>query len=139
MLDSVQKLLADGVSATSVNTYLRGLKAYVRWLHAEGHVKEIFQVQFLKTEQKILATLIPEQIRAFFNCKPKGINQTRTHAAALLMLDCGLRISEVLGLHYEHCDFDNLVLKVRGKGNRKSAFIEAGCGIYDNLLNDSAE
>jgi integrase len=31
------------------------------------------------------------------------------------MLDCGLRISEVLGLQFEHCDFDNLVLKVKCK------------------------
>jgi len=50
--------------------------------------------------------------------RPKGINQARTHAAALLMLDCGLRISEVLGLMYENCDFENLVVKVRGKGGK---------------------
>lgn len=42
MLDTVQKLLASGVSPTSVNTYLRGFKAYIRWLHEEGLLKEIF-------------------------------------------------------------------------------------------------
>lgn len=41
MLDSVQKLLADGVSATSVITYLRGLKAYIRWLHAEARERNL--------------------------------------------------------------------------------------------------
>jgi hypothetical protein len=62
MLDCVTKLLADGVSPTSVNTYLRGLKAYVRWLHEEGELKEIFKVQFLKIEEKVLATFTPEQV-----------------------------------------------------------------------------
>ena len=32
MLSSIQILLADGVSAGSVNTYLRGFRAYVNWL-----------------------------------------------------------------------------------------------------------
>jgi hypothetical protein len=35
MLECVQKLRTEGVSATSINTYLRGFKAYIRWLHAE--------------------------------------------------------------------------------------------------------
>jgi site-specific recombinase XerC len=39
-----------------------------------------------------------------------------TAESALLMLDCGLRISEVLGLPYENCDFDNLVEEGKGKG-----------------------
>ena len=57
MLDCIERLRADGVSATSVNTYLRGLKAYVRWLNQEGHLKDLFKVQFLRTEAKVLTTL----------------------------------------------------------------------------------
>jgi site-specific recombinase XerD len=118
MLDCIQGMLARHVSPTSVNTYLRGPKAYTRWLHQEGELKEPLKVQFLKTESKVLATLSPEHIRGLLVFRPKGINQTRTHAAALLMLDCGLRISEVLGLQYDNCDFDNLAVKVRGKGGK---------------------
>src|SRR5581483_9542178 len=118
MLDCIQGLLATGVSPTSVNTYLRGLKAYVRWLHQEGHLQDAFKVQFLKTESKVLATFSPEQIKALVAFKPKGLNQIRTHVASLLILDCGLRISELLGLRYEQCDFDNLVIRVKGKGNK---------------------
>jgi site-specific recombinase XerD len=65
MLDCIQRLLASGVSSTSVNRYLRGFKAYVRWLQREGHlddVFDVFKVQFLRTESKILATLAPEQM-----------------------------------------------------------------------------
>jgi hypothetical protein len=56
-----------------VNTYLRGLKAYIRWLLAEGQVKDVFKVQFLKTERKILATLTPEQVRIRWNCRSAAV------------------------------------------------------------------
>jgi site-specific recombinase XerD len=118
MMDRIQTLLADGVSPTSVNTYLRGLKAYCRWLQAEGYLQEPLIVQPLKTQSKVIATLTPEQIRTLIAFKPKGINQTRTHTAALLILDGGYRISELLTLPFEHCDFENLVVKVRGKGGK---------------------
>ena len=36
MLACVQKPLADGVSPISVNSYLRGFRAYVNWLHQGG-------------------------------------------------------------------------------------------------------
>jgi site-specific recombinase XerD len=72
----------------------------------------------LKEEQKILATLNPEQVKRVLEFKPRGVNQIRTHAAATLILDGGYRISEVLELVFDNCDFDNLVMKVRGKGNK---------------------
>jgi len=46
------------------------------------------------------------------------VNQTRTHTAALLILDGGYRVSEVLGLNHESADLDNLVVKVKGKGGK---------------------
>jgi site-specific recombinase XerD len=118
MMGCIEKLLGDGVSAISVNTYLRGLKAYCRWLHAEGHLPELFKITFLKTETKILTVLSQAQIDKLLAYKPVGATATRTHVAALLMLDCGLRISEVTGLRYDRVNWDQLVLEVRGKGNK---------------------
>lgn len=76
------------------------------------------KVGYLKGEEKILATLNPDQIKRITIFKPKGKNQVRSHTAALLILDGGYRISEVLELIFERCDFDNLVVKVQGKGNK---------------------
>jgi integrase/recombinase XerD len=118
MLDCIQKLLADGVSPTSCNTYLRGFKAYTLWLKGENHLKEVFKVQFLKTEQKILATFSPQQVQRLVHWKPIGRNQARAHIIALTALDSGLRISELLGLSREKVDFENLVLRVKGKGDK---------------------
>jgi site-specific recombinase XerD len=38
---------------------------------------------------------------------------------AMLLLDCGLRISEALGLERENVDLDNLALRVMGKGSKE--------------------
>jgi integrase/recombinase XerD len=105
-------LRTRGIAATSVNSWLRCVNAFLKWSQAG------FKIPKLKEEQKILATLNPEQMGRLIAFKPKGINQARTHTAALLMLDGGYRISELLGLPFEGCDFDNLVVKVRGKGNK---------------------
>jgi integrase len=85
------EVLTDGVSPIGVNTYLRGLKAYARWPHAEGYLKQPLAVQFLKTERKILATFSMEQVRRLVTYRPKGRNFTTAHMAILVMLDCGLR------------------------------------------------
>src|ERR1035437_10306723 len=102
MLNCIQKLLADGTSPISVNTYLRGFKAYCRWLNEEQSLKEVFKVQFLKTEQKVLATLSDNHIKTLINFRSIGVNLHRAHLAALTILDTGLRVSELLGRSEEH-------------------------------------
>ena len=53
-----------------------------------------YQGRVLEGGAEILATFTPDQIKRLIAFKPKRTNQTRTHAAALLILDGGYRISE---------------------------------------------
>jgi hypothetical protein len=69
--------------------YICAMNAYWRWAGTGS------KVAYLKEEQKVLATLTPEQIRQLASFKPKGMT-----------------------LPFDHCDFDNLVVKVRGKGGK---------------------
>jgi integrase/recombinase XerD len=108
----IVKLRETGVSPISINTYICAMNAYWKWAGTG------LKVEYLKEEEKIIATLKPDQMLRVIQFKPKGKNQTRAHTAALLILDGGYRISEVLGLPYENVDLDNLVVKVRGKGNK---------------------
>jgi site-specific recombinase XerD len=113
----IAELRDRGVSAVSVNTYLRCINAYFLWLHQEQGVDRI-KISRLKEEQKILATLNRDQVTTLVNFKPMGRNLKRAHTLTLLLLDTGLRVSEALGLAWEHVDLDNLVLKVVGKGGK---------------------
>ena len=115
----IAELRQRGVSATSVNTYLRTLNAYFRWMHTEGHTKALIRLPPLKEEVKVLATLRPEHVQRLVQLKPKGPWEQRIHTVAMLLLDSGMRIDEALSLRREDVDLDNLLVKLHGKGQRE--------------------
>lgn len=117
--DRIVKLRGAGVSAISVNTYLRAINAFLRWLHIEGYAQELIRIPKLKEEQKILATLTPEQVQRIVGFRPRGMFQQRIYTLTCLLLDTGLRIDEVLSLTRGDVDLDNMLLRVRGKGAKE--------------------
>ena len=42
--DRIARLRTTGVSAISVNTYLRTINAFFRWAHTEGHSPELIRI-----------------------------------------------------------------------------------------------
>jgi site-specific recombinase XerD len=118
IVSRIAELSQRGVSPVSVNTYLRCINAYFRWLHTEREEK-LVRIPRLKEEQKILVTFKREQVARVMSAKPAGINDTRAKMAALTALDTGLRIQELLNLRRTDVDLDNLVLRVHGKGNKQ--------------------
>jgi len=112
------ELRTRGVSAISVNTYLRCINAYLRWLHIE-HGQDQLKIPRLKEEQKILNTFSQQHIDRLLGWKPRRTSEQRVHALVCLLLDTGLRIAEALALTREDVDFDNLVIRVRvAKGGK---------------------
>ena len=116
-MQRICELRARGCKPVSINTWLRGLKAYLLWRKEQGH--EVFKVQFLKTEQKVLATLTNESIERILKFPlSKSTNLRRAHLVALTILDCGLRASEILTVAKEDVDCDQLIIRVVGKGGK---------------------
>jgi integrase/recombinase XerD len=73
----------------------------------------------LKEEQKVLATFTPQHVAALTHHRPKGRNAARAWMISMVMLDSGLRVSEALGTRRQDLDFENLVIRVRGKGGKE--------------------
>lgn len=107
-----------GNKAISVNTYLRCLKAFLNWCHAEEIVKEPFNLSWLKEEQKVLATFNAQHVARLIHWKPVKRSDRRLHVLTLTALDTGLRVAEILNLSREDVDFENFALRVKGKGNK---------------------
>lgn len=93
-----------GVRPVTVNTYIGAMNAFCAWLHQEGHIAERTKLPKLRVERRILPLLDDAQMRALIGYRPTTFGQRRVHLAALLTLDTGLRISEVL--HLRHADVD---------------------------------
>jgi site-specific recombinase XerD len=67
--------------------------------------------------RKLVEPLTPEQVRAFF----RSLSRCRDLAIVHLMLLCGLRSAEVLGLELSDIVFSDDRVRVRGKGQRDRA------------------
>ncbi len=101
IFERVGKLRERGVQAVTVNTYIRHINCYFRWLHIE-HGKELVKIPKLKEEQKLLSVYSPEQILRIVNWKPVRSSEARLKAFCLTAIDGGLRINELLSLTREN-------------------------------------
>ena len=118
--DFVMRMRAKGLTASSCNCHIRAVNSYLHWASglstkccgACSHLK----VPRLKEEQRILPTFSTTDIQKIVKWKPKGFCPTRLHVLMLLLTDTGCRSGEALTLQWSDVDFDNLLLKLRGKG-----------------------
>jgi integrase/recombinase XerD len=108
-----------GVRPVTVNTWLRAINAFCRWLHEEGVIRERVSLRPLKLEKRFVKTLDETALRAIITFRPKGYPQWRVHTAVCTILDTGCRINEVLTARVRDFDFDNLLLTVVGKGDKQ--------------------
>lgn len=103
----------------TVNTWAKAVNAFLLWLHAQGHMTAKRAIAPLKTEKRVLALLTTEELKRLVTFKPKTMDSWRAYALAATAIDTGIRIDEALGLRQDDVDFENLLLKVRGKGRKE--------------------
>lgn len=100
---------------SSVNDYLRAIRAFLTWLHAEGHITDVVKIAYLKT----IATFNGQQIERLLHWKPKTFAENRLATMVRTLLDTGIRIAEAITLGWDDVDLDNMLLKVKGKGSKE--------------------
>lgn len=115
---AVIRLSESGLQPSSLNDYVRAINAFLRWAHEEGHVSTSIRLDYLKEPQKVIESLRPQQVRDVLTWKPSGFAEQRLAALVALLLDTGMRIAEALNLRRQDADFDNLLIRVEGKGGK---------------------
>lgn len=111
--DYVQLLREEKLSNTSIRTYARGVKVYFRWLEKHKYVDYplIDQVKLPRSDARIITPLTSAQITrldAFLD-----LSRQRDYLMVHLMLDCGLRLGEVVSLTRDSFDFHRRFVKVQ--------------------------
>lgn len=110
------------ISSVSVQTYVRGLKIYLRWLYESGYVsndKSIY-LHMPKIEKRVIRVLSDREIELL--CDSLDISsytKIRNKVMIFLMLDSGLRLSEVVGLRMSDIFLDEMYIVVFGKGSKE--------------------
>jgi integrase/recombinase XerD len=115
----VMALKEKGMSTAGINSYTRGVNCYLAWLHENEYVKERLRIPQLKCEKKVKKTFTDAQLQAIIGYRPQRWYGKRLHALLCTLADTGIRVDEALTLTRDRVDFDNLLVTVKGKGNKQ--------------------
>jgi integrase/recombinase XerC len=113
----------DGpLSSSYIAGFARSLRAFSSWLYEDGYTDTnvLKNLRPPKIQQKVVQPLSDDEVRkllaVFDREDPFG---ARNHAIVFMMLDCGLRGSEVCDLTLEDAHIKQGYLKILGKGNKE--------------------
>jgi site-specific recombinase XerD len=104
-----------GVKDTTLHVHARGIKTFVRFLHAEGYIDTPITFQMPRLDKKRMGYASADDLNRLVNvCKnPRDI------ALVLVMADSGLRLAETCSLTWGDVDAGSGLIRVlRGKGGK---------------------
>lgn len=109
------------LSPHSVQGHVRAVKAFWSWLGTEGYVDEnpLAKFPLPKVPDKLVTVLTSEQIvKLLTNIDRMTPQGARYYAILLLLLDTGLRVSELASIKIEDLDLTHNCIQVLGKGTK---------------------
>lgn len=110
------------LSPVTVNGRIRSCKALFEFLFTEGYLtyNPAKQLSLLKTRQRVIETFSREQLRSLLSIPDKNtFTGFRDYVIMLLLLETGIRISELVGLRLQDIRWADSSILVLGKGNKE--------------------
>ncbi len=118
----IDRLRDKGLAQKSVQTKVRSVKAFGKWLEVEEYVRRdpFARVKVPKADDKPKDLFDPADVdKLLATCSKTTQTGARDRALILLLYSTGLRASEALGLQTEDIDEDRGAVVVRrGKGGK---------------------
>lgn len=115
-------LAEQNLRAISVQTYVRALRGFFNWIYREGYTREniLANLRPPKAPRTLAEVLRDEEVGRILACvDPETSWGSRDSAMLIVMLDTGLRLSEVANLAMANAHLDEGYLKVMGKGAKE--------------------
>jgi site-specific recombinase XerD len=110
------------LSPYTVQGKVRALKAFASWLFNESYTTDhvLYNLKMLKAPQNIIEPLTATEIDRLLKIQnPLTALGCRNIAILVLLLDTGLRVSELCGLRSDDAHIEEGYLKVMGKGSKE--------------------
>lgn len=113
--------MRDFVSNTSVRTYIRHIRVFINYLISQNLCNNIYNDIIVPRSDKVIVDILqPDEIKKLLSCFCNNdFYSIRNKCMIMLMLDCGLRASEVVNLKYTSINYDSGYIKVMGKGSKE--------------------
>lgn len=120
--DYIEHQVSRDLSRATLATYVRNLKIFLRWIESTCQISvcasDIVVPKTPKTTPRIYSDADIALIFSSISCESEWLT-FRNCSMVALMLDSGLRQSEVCSLRKEDVDFHSHILKVHGKGDKE--------------------
>lgn len=110
------------LSGHTINGYLRALRSFWSWLEREMLTIDnpFTRLRIQKPPEKIFLIFTEEQLLKFFSTIDTASRTGyRDYAICLILLDTGIRCSELINLRLVDVNLDSRLLKVWGKGSKE--------------------
>lgn len=120
--DYVISLQSSGhLKSTSINTYVRAVKAFYNWLIDEDKIGDCSRkLKLIKQKREEIIPLTDDELDVLLNCfDTSDLLELRNKCLCLLMVDSGLRRAETVRLRCCDVDFAHNSLLVTGKGDKE--------------------
>jgi len=111
-----------GLSPYSIQGDVRAIKAFWSWLLYQGYMENNALAKFPlpKVPKTIIKTLTIEQIRLLLKTIDKNSPVgARNYCILMLLIDSGMRISEVTGIQIADLKLSKCLVKIIGKGQKE--------------------
>lgn len=93
-----------GIKNTSLHTYHRAVRTFCNWLVKNSYIQQPFtNVTLPRQDPDLILPLTSVEVSYIDNCINRTCDPLRNYLIFHLMLDCGLRRSEVINLQWEDC------------------------------------
>ena len=124
----LSRLYFQKVKKVTVNRKVSSLKAFYKYVLRTGKIgrNPAETVQTLKTEKYMPNFLSVDEMLEILKVRhDNSVLDLRDRAVMEMFYSCGLRLSELVGLDLTDIDFNQKLVKVRGKG-RKERIVPVG-------------
>ncbi len=109
-------------SARSVNRALSTLRSFFNFLQNEGYIKEnpLFLINYQKVGKRLPVYLHSEEIEELLNVPNKNTPLGfRNFLIIEILYSTGIRVSELINIKIKDINFEDMVIKIFGKGSKE--------------------
>jgi len=118
----IKKENKGGLSPYSIQGDVRAIKVFWSWLLYQGYIENNALAKFPlpKVPKALIKTLTIEQIRLLLKAIDKNTPVgARNYCILMLLIDSGMRISEVTGIQIDDLNLSKYLVKIIGKGQKE--------------------
>ena len=124
------------LSEATIQGYVRTLKSFFSWLKREEYLEHnlMIGIPIPRAVSKIVNTFSHEQITSLVNyCRISNDSGYRNLAIILLLLDSGIRVSELVNIEIDDVNLAEGYIKIRKAKGNKERFVPIGSLVQKTL------